>query len=66
MDLRHICEQSGIGAEVYEDALPLSEALMALSPDPMRMALHGGEDYQLLFAVSEEKEALIPKLQAEF
>ncbi len=66
VDLRHICEESGIGAEVYEDTLPLSEALMSLSPDPMRMALHGGEDYHLLFAVSEENAPLISKIQQSF
>jgi thiamine monophosphate kinase len=39
---------------------------MSLSPDPMRMALHGGEDYQLLFAVSEKNTPLIPKIQESF
>jgi thiamine-monophosphate kinase len=40
-DLAHICEESGTGAEVEENAIPHDVEL--------RFALHGGEDYELLF-----------------
>ncbi len=40
-DLRHLCEESGVGAVVDAAALPLGGSL--------RDALHGGEDYELLF-----------------
>jgi len=54
-DLAHICEESGIGAELFSDALPFSEAFRKsadqLSKPPLHYALSGGEDYELLFTV---------------
>lgn len=47
-DLMHLCEASGVAAEIEEAALPL-HPLAAASSDPLRLALHGGEDYELLF-----------------
>lgn len=44
-DLRHLCEASRVGAEVWADQLPV-HPLASGSPE---LALHGGEDYQLLF-----------------
>jgi len=56
-DLRHLCEASGVGARVSEELLPLPPTL---SEYPRRtrlaLALHGGEDYQLLFTVPRSKE----------
>lgn len=43
-DLRHMCDESGVAAEVDAEALPLG---LGASLD---QALHGGEDYELLFA----------------
>ncbi len=42
-DLRHLCEASGIRAEVDLDEIPVAEGAT------MKQALHGGEDYELLF-----------------
>jgi thiamine-monophosphate kinase len=54
-DLRHVCEQSRVGAEIEASALPLSSACRAYAGacrvDPVRLALAGGEDYELLFTV---------------
>jgi thiamine-monophosphate kinase len=47
-DLRHLCTESSVGAIVDAAALPLHR-LTAPSEDAMAMALHGGEDYELLF-----------------
>ena len=48
-DLAHICEESGVGAELYSGAIPrASVGKPARQVDP-RFALHGGEDYELLF-----------------
>lgn len=59
-DLRHILKASGVGATVQVSKLPLSEDLLACSArhgwDPVEIALEGGEDYELLFTVSPEKE----------
>jgi len=51
-DLRHICEQSGVGAEVFIERIPLSKELRSvkgLKQPPVQYALSGGEDYELLF-----------------
>src|SRR5208337_408769 len=52
-DLRHICEKSGVSFRLHADRLPVSAANRALSRaargDEWRFALHGGEDYELLF-----------------
>ncbi len=54
-DLDRLCRASGVGAVVEMDRLPLApghEALArALDRDPLRLALHGGEDYVLLFTL---------------
>ncbi|WP_053382126.1 thiamine-phosphate kinase [Nitrospira moscoviensis] len=55
-DIRHLCEESRVGAELHTAALPLSPALTAYAKaagtDPAALALQGGEDYELLFTVS--------------
>ena len=43
-DLRHICDESGVGAVIEAAALPA-----APGDDGLQFALHGGEDYELLF-----------------
>jgi thiamine-monophosphate kinase len=57
-DLLHVCEASGVGAELYAEAIPVDPDLAALSlskATPMGMALGGGEDFELLFTVAKEK-----------
>jgi len=66
VDLLHLCEESGTGAEIALDRLPLSPAIRALEKSPGRLALHGGEDYQLLFTSSPGKLAQIRALQKKF
>lgn len=55
-DLRHLCEESRVGAEVELDKLPISPACRAyaqtIGVSPIRLALTGGEDYELLFTAS--------------
>lgn len=43
-DLGHICDQSKVGASIYESKIPSGK-------NPINLALHGGEDYELLFTV---------------
>ncbi|MBI2963174.1 MAG: thiamine-phosphate kinase [Deltaproteobacteria bacterium] len=51
-DLGHICRASGVGAVVEARRLPLPATLAALgAEDRLRLALSGGEDYELLFTV---------------
>jgi thiamine-monophosphate kinase len=50
-DLGHLCRESRVGAEVWEDCLPLSDELKARFPSAANLALHGGEDFELLFSI---------------
>jgi thiamine-monophosphate kinase len=49
-DLTHLCEESHLAARISANALPLHRLTHALSPSAaLHAALHGGEDYELLF-----------------
>ncbi|MGH7261176.1 MAG: thiamine-phosphate kinase, partial [Nitrospiraceae bacterium] len=65
-DLRHLCEQSRVGAEIDAAALPLSPALRAYArsshTDPVPLALQGGEDYELLFTVPPTKQRMLQRV----
>jgi thiamine-monophosphate kinase len=51
-DLAHICEESGVGAEIQAEAIPRASAGKPIREVDLELALHGGEDYELLFTVS--------------
>ncbi|MCF0176320.1 MAG: thiamine-phosphate kinase [Bacteroidales bacterium] len=57
-DLRHIMEESGVGARVDVASLPVSDALIRFCGryglDIFRLATGGGEDYELLFTMSPD------------
>jgi thiamine-monophosphate kinase len=63
-DLKHLADQSGVGAVIESSKLPLSETLRErISKDPAEiwLPLAGGEDYELLFtSPAEKKEAVQP------
>ena len=52
----HLCRQSGTGAMVYDEKLPIDPSTYSTARDfdldPTTCALNGGEDYELLFTVS--------------
>jgi thiamine-monophosphate kinase len=58
LDLARVCEESGVGARVRVPDLPLAPGLVDLAAatgaDPHDLALHGGEDYELLAAVPRD------------
>jgi thiamine-monophosphate kinase len=61
-DLGHVCEASGVCAELELDKLPVSDALVASCGGYERAlqdALLGGEDYELLVTLSEEDLRLV-------
>ena len=54
-DLAHICEESGVGAEVDAACIPRAYVGKPAHQVSLELALHGGEDYELLFTVSSGK-----------
>ncbi|MGA9308668.1 MAG: thiamine-phosphate kinase [Candidatus Sulfotelmatobacter sp.] len=48
-DLAHICEESGVGAELQAEAVPRASVGRPAREVDLQLALHGGEDYELLF-----------------
>ncbi|MGO9126217.1 MAG: thiamine-phosphate kinase [Terriglobales bacterium] len=54
-DLAHICEESGVGAEIRADAIPLARIGKPRRQAELQSALHGGEDYELLFTAPRGK-----------
>jgi thiamine-monophosphate kinase len=48
-DLAHICEESAVGAALQADAIPRASIGKPSRQVDLELALHGGEDYELLF-----------------
>jgi thiamine-monophosphate kinase len=59
LDLSRLCRESGVGALVRVPDLPVAPALQQLADvlevDPIELALHGGEDYELLAALPPDR-----------
>ena len=57
-EILHISKQSGVGITIYEDKIPIDYTTMNLAKDlnlnPVFCALNGGEDYELLFTISQK------------
>src|SRR5690242_5739353 len=64
-DLNHICAESGVGALIESSLLPIDHQVVELcgrrALDPLQLALHGGEDFELLFTVRPEHVARLPR-----
>ena len=59
-DLAHLCRASGVHAEIEQSALPIHPLARRLDTEAaLEAALHGGEDYELLFTASAKTR--IPK-----
>lgn len=56
-ELLHICKQSKVGCDLYEDKIPLSQEVISTSEEfnmnSTTIALSGGEDYELLFTINQ-------------
>lgn len=56
-EIFHLCEQSGVGMNIYEENLPIDEQTYSTAAefklDPNTCALNGGEDYELLFTIAQ-------------
>jgi len=62
-DLRHICQASRVGAEIWTQDIPISPECRSLAQDlhepPLDLALQGGEDYELLFTAPANRRQKI-------
>lgn len=56
-EILHICKQSGVGCRIYEEKIPLDPQFIStceeFNLDSTTIALSGGEDYELLFTISQ-------------
>ncbi len=63
-DLNHLCTESKVGALIDASRIPIDPLVKDLSGrralDPLMLALHGGEDFELLFTVKPENVAKLP------
>lgn len=59
IDLRRLCDASGVGACLYADHIPTPP--IPDGEEALRLALDGGEDYQLLFTVPAAKASKLPR-----
>lgn len=68
-DLAHICEESGVGALIYETDIPVEDTLFKAAQwggsDVMDWVLNGGEDYVLLVALSHQESSMVIQRASE-
>lgn len=64
-EIIHICKQSDVGVELFENKIPLDPQVIStceeFNIDSTTIALNGGEDYELLMTVSQQD---YPKIKA--
>jgi thiamine-monophosphate kinase len=64
-EIMHICKQSEVGCDLFEDKIPLDPVVIStceeFNMDSTTVALNGGEDYELLLTISQED---FPKIKA--
>ena len=64
-DLNHVCSESGVGSLIESSLLPIDHQVVELcgrrALDPLQLALHGGEDFELLFTVKPNDVPRLPK-----
>ncbi|NMH86940.1 thiamine-phosphate kinase [Flavivirga algicola] len=57
-EIIHLCKQSKVGCDLYEEKIPLDPQLIStceeFNIDSTTVALNGGEDYELLFTISQD------------
>ena len=64
-EIIHLCNQSNVGCDLYENKIPLDPQVIStceeFNIDSTTVALNGGEDYELLFTISQDD---FPKIKA--
>lgn len=66
-EIKHICKQSGTGAKVFEDKIPVDvQTVMVaeeLDLDATLFAMNGGEDYELMFTINAADESKLKEVE---
>lgn len=64
-EILHLSAQSKVGIRIYEDKVPIDnsafDTALEFKLDPITCALNGGEDYELLFTISQSDQEKINK-----
>jgi thiamine-monophosphate kinase len=64
-DVNHLCEESKVGALIDASLIPIDPLVVNIcgrrALDPLVLALHGGEDFELLFTVRPQDVPRLPK-----
>jgi len=67
-ELLHICKSSNCGLQVYNERIPIADetikAAAEFQMEPLVAALHGGEDYELLFTIPLSDYDKVSAIQA--
>ena len=68
-DLGHICKESGVGALIYQQQLPVSQALQQacsrMGCDPLDFVLSDSDDYELIITCLPEEAETVKKMVSE-
>src|SRR5258708_25848422 len=62
-DVGHICKASGVGAKLFAEKIPavrVPDGLWWRGLDRLKLALHSGDDYELLFTVPQRLAGQLP------
>jgi len=64
-ELHHLSKQSSVGFFIYEDKLPIDkqtyDTAVEFNIDPITCVMNGGEDYELLFTISQDDHEKLKK-----
>jgi thiamine-monophosphate kinase len=67
-EILHICNDSGLGCAIYKDKIPIDPGTVSMAEEfsisPVTAALNGGEDYELLFTISQDDYEAIRQIPA--
>jgi thiamine-monophosphate kinase len=68
-EILHLCKESGVGCQLYENKIPLDPTTTKIARDfqvvPSIAALNGGEDYELLFTIDQKDYAKIQQMSED-
>lgn len=68
-EILHLCKESGVGCQLYENKIPLDPSTDKIAKDfqivPSVAALSGGEDYELLFTIDQKDYEKIQQISSD-